>query len=314
MTDYTSPWHDKVVDLPDHVLWGKNFQIGGSKTRKEVDGVGFNMRGYQRAVISVLNDVARNPVGQIIVNAVSIEVNITPRNVGNSYTSRVFPVSGEFLVDKMDGDKDDGRIMAIGHEKHRVVAEIKNKGKPGNPVRNSGARAVEINFIPATFVPGSAFNPEKKRVFSPDGVLLHELVHAYRMQRGQLDTRVFSDHQSCFLDKEEFLAVLIANMYRSSKGARADGLRWSYDIPDDASNMNAIGGARHDSESFAQVFEPLLAAISIEIRQVWAQLAAIDCTFNPIKVAKRKFDQMGSAAVIRLARNCEVYQKKQLKW
>lgn len=53
-------------------------------------------------------------------------------------------------------------------------------------------------------------------LMSPDDLLVHELVHALRMLRGQSDC--IPTRQEDYDNEEEFFAVLVANIYVSEKG------------------------------------------------------------------------------------------------
>jgi Effector protein len=73
-----------------------------------------------------------------------------------------------------------------------------------------GANAI-VNFTPGMWT-GSAL---RKPGNGPDEVLFHELVHASRQMRGVQDAS-YVDHD--YDDSEEYLAVVLSNIYLSEKG------------------------------------------------------------------------------------------------
>ena len=111
---------------------------------------------------------------------------------------------------------------------------------------------------------------------SPDAVLFHELVHAYRHFTGS--RLEYSPDVDGFPSQkyEEFVAILVTNVYLSAGGA--EKLRsFNHDIlaamdkPENYLNRN---GNRKQVEELCT---------SSKIRPFLEELALVDCTFNPLR-------------------------------
>jgi hypothetical protein len=86
-----------------------------------------------------------------------------------------------------------------------------------------GGTSVSLHFDP--FVPYWGEGPIGS---DPDEVLFHEMVHALRMLQGELEAVPTGTEDSPYNNLEEFLAVLMANIYISEKDPKAQ-LRGSHD-------------------------------------------------------------------------------------
>lgn len=300
------PWQ-RLDHLPAFVKFGRHIHIGGDPKRKEyMKGISWDLRKYQQAVLQVLRRLHGNTVGRIILDAIQKRVMITPRNIGYMYGAQVFATTGQYLYDP-DHAEDRAMLISVSKDSNHAAMRKGVKDRYGVGT-GAGSNAVEIDFVPATFSQTSAINHMKKSIFTPEGALLHELVHAVRMHRGQLDTRIFKGYQSVYQDKEEFLAVLVANLYRSTVGARSDGLRWKYEFDYyKTQTMQDIGGTPYDAATFAETFKPLLAALYLEIPKLLANLAAVPCDFNPVTYACKDFSAMTTAEVAKIAKSSETY-------
>lgn len=75
---------------------------------------------------------------------------------------------------------------------------------------------INVQFLPSTWQNGSACATGPSA--APDVVLLHELVHAYRQIHGHVITVSLNVPGFNYENKEEFYAILLANIHMSAKG------------------------------------------------------------------------------------------------
>jgi hypothetical protein len=93
-----------------------------------------------------------------------------------------------------------------------------NAASDPRPTWSSGSE-INVLFLPATWQAGSAcaIGPGS----SPDAVLLHELVHAYRQIKGHKYPKDLFVTGFCYDTEEEFYAILLTNIHLSAKGEKA---------------------------------------------------------------------------------------------
>jgi len=132
----------------------------------------------------------------------------------------------------------------------------------------TGALARPTRSIPA-IDPGN-------RYFDVDDTLLHELVHALRLVRGLACRRPLADG---WVDSEEFIAVMVTNMYLSEKGKNS-ALRGDYGRT--FKPLTSPGSFAFDHK------EPLTVFCN-EMPTLARDLAAVDCKFNPLRDYIRAF-------------------------
>jgi hypothetical protein len=154
-----------------------------------------DMDRYKVDVKSRLNQIKARRTGLALL----AEINATRRQL------RIQPFHGEGInawvevrmLGSVYGTAEGKRINYLDPEDRRV-------GKGG------GADS-PIKFTPGLFTGSMMVAPS----FAPDEVLFHEMVHASREMRGVLD-RVPVDRG--YDDQEEYLAVILTNIYLSEKG------------------------------------------------------------------------------------------------
>jgi hypothetical protein len=100
-----------------------------------------------------------------------------------------------------------------------------------------------VEFSPGKFERYHRHHPAAPG-FAPDEMLYHELVHATRYVAGVID-RVPVDHK--YDDAEEYLAIILANMYRSDRGFRPIVFRGDHGIGPGAAVLT-----RQDAINFLQ--------------------------------------------------------------
>jgi len=168
---------------------------------------------------------------------------------------------------------------------------------PNPPVPGTGAGSdVILNFAAQDWEPSSSTATLK----AVDETLLHELVHAFRQASGledsfrldapfdvlrrgsgsvtQLMTQTTATrpnkHSQIYNEYEEFVAILITNIYRSEN--KRVGLR--RDHVGDFELAFPLTNARN----FLTVWRPQIDRLCGEMHAVCNQLAAVECHFNPI--------------------------------
>jgi hypothetical protein len=115
------------------------------------------------------------------------------------------------------------------------------------------------------------FTPRRHRGReSADEVLLHELLHATRKVRGVLYRMPMTGGYG---NQEEFLAVLVANMYRSEKKST------------DLFNYHggSIDAAKFLDSNLSPPIRTVIAGLRTAQPSLYAALARVQATFNPVR-------------------------------
>jgi len=186
---------------------------GGRREKQVIDpllaswaGVHNGAQLYESAVIAVLEKIRSNRVGAILLAAID----------------RARSRSTQYICIRP------------------CKAELKNmKDGTGQPVADArtypafGPSAI-IDYDPAQFpwYCQYAQMSNDDQSYTPDNVLFHELVHAYRCATGTLRPQQLpTGYRSCMWDNtEELIAVMIANTYMSVEGVSDTRLRGSHTI------------------------------------------------------------------------------------
>ncbi len=274
-----------ALEQEHHVAFGRWIEIGGDPARKKYGKVGWNLCDYQKAVRYQLQQVQGNAVGKAVLDELCKKVIILPQQKVGAYNATARPINGHYC---------DGHLpqVSYGADAAAIPKGLRFRttfeGKLYDYTGAGGGSRSEIQYTPGRFVKGSALNPENKALFGPDEVLLHELVHAARQNKGLIDFRPVAMWLEDYKDKEEFLAVLITNMYRSVRGAKSEDLRWGYDFkfprrkPASEVTMNDMRWRKHDSATFSSRYDTMIYLLIGEMPTLFKQLARIKCDFNPI--------------------------------
>ncbi len=154
----------------------------------------------------------------------SIRIDGTPRgDLAPVYTKIVGQLlntigkqdSGWLVLDAIRGS---GRTLTIRATTPLLESIESNPGNahPYKPGKTHCAKAAdsELEFVPAPWIDSTKLDPTGQ--YRSDDVLVHELVHEARQMRGVFCKRRMRDGWD---NTEEFLAILIANIYRSEKDA-----------------------------------------------------------------------------------------------
>lgn len=158
---------------------------------------------FERTVLELLGEINKNRVGRILLEAIDRYRPTFTRYI------RIRPDTGELAFAKP--------VSPAG------------ASPQGHPIKVDGAAASGTGTGSSTdvlFNPGAFSIAGSEDTFRPDDVLFHELVHAYRYLVGRLKPDQRSDG---FDDDEEFLAIMLTNIYTSDAG-RKNALRGSHKL------------------------------------------------------------------------------------
>ena len=177
---------------------------------------------YNMAAYRVYSKIAENPVGQVIINAImrtKKELTLVPYNKGKQ------ALYGDNALTKPDNPAA-GAPGGVS----RVGGAYWYAGKDDNPYTRADER---YDMVPPGMVgTGSGsdvtiyFTPDMRQKSGcnagtygsqPDEVLFHEMVHALRHMQGQSNAIPTEDSARGYDTEEEFLAIVVANVYMSAK-------------------------------------------------------------------------------------------------
>jgi NleD-like pathogen effector protein (putative zinc metallopeptidase) len=120
-------------------------------------------------------------------------------------TVRIRPYHGKRVNAETTVAGDDSKAYARG-----VIMDYDDRDLPPDLGEGGGANAL-IRFTPDLYRGAAMATPSN----APDEVLFHELIHASRIMRGVLDDIPVDGKYD---DQEEYLAVVLTNIYMSEKG------------------------------------------------------------------------------------------------
>ena len=184
---------------------------------------------------------------------------------------------------KVKEDRDDVRQLLNGNDD---VDRIIRSGV-------GGGYDVEVHFTPGQFVDFLTAHKGRLAVDTagaqPDEILLHEMVHGARQKRG-LFNQVELD--SDFDDSEEFIAILVANIY-ASETHRKIRVSEKEAVPDIRTSHHGFAVYRATEEAFLPEAADLNFEIDENFRLVSRfvdeqpefanTLRTINCPFNPVR-------------------------------
>jgi hypothetical protein len=245
-----------------------------------------NQAQWEGGVTSTLRDIYITPPcnsGKAIVDAI--------QETGKSVT--IIPERRPLMPDKSDANAHADPLDSLG-------ATVRG-GKPEAPPSPSdlgigGGSAVTISFTAQDWAPSNTDSMN-----AVDETLFHELIHALRQTMGIEDSAPIpapfevlrrgdgsvsqlmtqstatkpTKHSQIYNDYEEFVAIMITNIYRSEVGR--PGLRRDH-LGGNALLTYPLTNARN----FLTVWRPQIQRICGEMAAVCDKLAAVDCSFNPI--------------------------------
>lgn len=252
-----------------------------SKDGKDLD--------YEKKIVAILSTIEGTTVGKILLNAINTQnggkqLSIRPR-VPSSAKAEDVCVAAVYTVDQTD----EGKRKAVGKLKS-MQGDPKDENpkmpwySPDDLGTGEGADCY-VTFVPGVWAdtegsvcraPGSKFGGPGS---DPDTILFHELVHCYRVMTGSQVTYRITVDNNTDQKYEEFLAILIANIFMSD---RKDALLRSFNHREVSTliepdkflgrnkNRTIVEGLCKDL-----VISPLLN-----------ELGKVACAFNPIRDVK----------------------------
>lgn len=246
---------------------------------------------WQREVLKQLTILFERPpvkTSQAVlraINATKKKITIVPgpRGLGN------FPDAGTTPDSPRDAtDKGLPVLVCSG-------ADVGNPAAPPGTGTGLGSDS-RVEYTPQDYIAakrpdGIDFNP-----WMPDEVLLHELVHGLRQARGRLrcvampNTPELRDSNQLYDNVEEFLAILIENIYRSEKeypgGLVADHqFRHKQNTwPDDTElRFVPLSRALSDDLKFYKKWSPWIDTLCKQMLRLFIHLANVPADWNPIR-------------------------------
>jgi hypothetical protein len=198
-------------------------------------------------------------------------------------------IIGQILVN--DDRREGVRIRSTFHAIHNAITNprgaVHDSDQPNstqadflaNPGRGAGAI---IDYFPFEWPQIGAGQPGRAR----DEILMHELVHAYMIQRGlssvrRLNRHMFARRVRRFDIVDDFYAVMITNVYASetSRGRRQDHHAF-----------NALGRNAMSIASDPR-FRPFFTALANHAPALVNVLRDIDTPFNPWRPRMELIDE-----------------------
>jgi hypothetical protein len=252
-----------------------------------------NPNEYEASTSAVLSLIARRATGRIVLGLLpplSRTLTIVPST--NNMNAGASPLVTERAFGR-------GAPVLTGDNGQAV------NGPNGRPLLGVGGGA-EVRLLFNHW----NLNPRNSAFVSvgttPDEVLLHEIVHAFRQMSGRLTNQPTG---TSFGNEDEFLAVIVADIYASEGGAT--GLRATHNVRlprsirpnNDLRTRGALGslavssqGAMFDmpdllrgaapalEETFATQHRAIFDRLRSQESALFTQLATVPAHFNPIRV------------------------------
>lgn len=274
-----------------------NITIESKNVEKDVTDT-----AYEEKIAGLLGQIAGATVGAILFRAMSLcsgkAIEIRKYNVSMSWS---FDAVCEVVTLPQDTGTygrrqsvEEGR--SIKGDRRNEDRKNKHYYEPGSLGTGAGADA-RITFTPGLWAETDGYCRRSGSKLggpgsSPDAVLFHELVHAYRHITGS--RLEYSRTVDGFPSQkyEEFVAILVTNVYLSA--ANSTQLRsFNHDVIDvmaDPKNYMNRNGNR-------QMVEELCG--SSKIRPFLMELALVPCDFNPLaEVLYPRGDFAGRSAAL----------------
>lgn len=220
---------------------------------------------YEEQVANWLDAIARTISGEVLLR----EIRRGPKGTN----LRIIPYPKENAITQPNnplGATPFGQQLRFGGDIPNTP-QIEKAGQlrfdaQNKPMIGTGDGAnVTILYHPSTWMQHS-YRTGQIGNLMPDDVLVHELMHGLRMMEGLvLSTEMGSDSETDrFENKEEFYALLVANIYVSElnkKQGRRQALRGNISAPD---RFQALVGDEAISEKFYQSHKAAVDALCNE--------------------------------------------------
>ena len=244
--------------------------------RRPSQGAKTQAAEYEKQVIAQLNEITRHSyTGSYVTYALTDtrkSVKIVPHELldkregplGGKCQSGVEPEGwDERFYDRL-GDPRQQSLYAIDKLKH--------------------AKYTTVFYSPSVWGEKSVCHDSHLAGQRPDEVLLHELVHALRdlqCRRDNMAYRGSGNVEFRYGNREEFLAILVTNIYMSEK--KRGPLRGAWML--DPAGGNLLSGEAATSEGFLKSSWRLreVSVLYKEETQLFKGIGSADTSFNPIR-------------------------------
>jgi hypothetical protein len=182
---------------------------------------------YHQKMNAVYATISGNPVGKVIIDdikATSRDLTFKPRKQMDIAKYGVCDAGTDALDQAAAAPKGVGgkgpAIWYKGYPDDVTTPDTDERFERSNnktdDMGTGEGSSVEIGFDPDSYTEACI---KRGPASQPDEVLLHEMVHALRMMQGQYNK--VPTKNAFYDDEEEFLAIVIANVYVSQKDAAA---------------------------------------------------------------------------------------------
>jgi hypothetical protein len=249
-----------------------------------------NAVNYHSQIIWIVEQLRWTRTGTVIIGAMD----------------RICQPNGKYVVIQPYSKWENWSVL--GDPKDSVVAVCTATAGPKQNPNHKGTHA-EVSFSPESREAGTVCNWWGKHMAGlsnwteKDEALLHELVHAFGTLTGlwdvrRVDDQMFRQDNFKYDNLEEFLAILVSNMFRSEKGRR--GLQTFEHLMELGVEMEVITGASATSDGFlGQVWNSAtpkpfirganktriraLAKLHSQEPKLFNELSTVSAAFNPVR-------------------------------
>jgi hypothetical protein len=229
---------------------------------------------YEDEVINVLEAIDRPGLGRLLIAEfpTTRQITIYPpnqkvKNRGGDTNAWAVPT---------DQKKSLARGVVMFIDPSNALTEVDGEG---------GGSNVFIYFDPFARTAGCTGNPTGRQCLSvePNEVLLHELVHALRDAEGIETNQTWSMPQQRYDNLEEFMAILLTNIYSSERGKT----KFRQDHQDDATPLK---DAWATSEGFLtdKLNNWGVGKFCTDHDALATAIAGLNISFNPVRVFKAR--------------------------
>lgn len=176
---------------------------------------------YRDETYTLFSSLESNPVGHVIIGSIrrsgkDLTIEPYPDTDCNAATTGLDPHAG--APEGVGGGPASNAPWFTGHGDVPATRDDERFSTRKERATGGGSNA-RLRFSPGTWAAGAHACFDGNYGSKADEVLLHELVHASRYMHGLVNA-IPTDDNSLFgySNEEEFLAVVTANVYISSKG------------------------------------------------------------------------------------------------
>jgi hypothetical protein len=260
-------------------LWGIQFDEESHQGRNHRD----RRERWMREITELLrgtdpskpSGMAANSVAQVILG------HIAASSHKLMFTTAKGGCGAETGVDLDAEEQDDA------HPRGRTYLPIGVKDNPNTPIDERKVRSRTKGTgkgmgAVIEFTPGVSTECNGRAAFEPDDMILHEMVHALRIMHGkEYRTDLAGTSLAPYGSNEEWLAILVENIYRSAKGRTVFRSGHTH-----ASSNTPLAAPLNTSVGFLSVAEHrrLMRHYKSTWWPVFKDLTGVKANFNPIRV------------------------------